>query len=291
MEDADKTPKSAAPGGEPVTPFSNLAVAPTPWTLRNLLVLLGCAFLALIAANFLAMAGYMLLVSKPNWKLAPEALRYNAIFNASLLTVFHILFLGVVYLFLVVNHGLPFWKGMGWKRISARAIAACAFGGVGMAILIQFAPPLLPSSQEFPLQKLFNSPAAGYIIAAFAILIAPFMEELIFRGLLFAFLERLTGVPMAVVGTAQVVKRGYPDSTAWDPSSDHPDPKSTPDSPIWYMVDIQAEKPFRRPVTLEEIKANPKLKDMMLARRGMRLSIQPVTPQEWEEIIAMGEHR
>jgi membrane protease YdiL (CAAX protease family) len=71
-----------------------------------------------------------------------------------------------------------------------------------MAILIQFAPPLLPSSQEFPLQKMFNSPAAGYTIAAFAILIAPFMEELIFRGLLFSFLERLAGVTMAVVGTA-----------------------------------------------------------------------------------------
>ena len=202
MEDADKTPKSAAPGGEPVTPFSNLAVAPTPWTLRNLLVLLGCAFLALIAANFLAMAGYMLLVSKPNWKLAPEALRYNAIFNASLLTTFHILFLGVIYLFLAVNHGLPFWQGLGWRKISARAAGACALGGVALAILIQFAPPLLPSTQDFPLQKLFNSPAAGYTIAAFAILIAPFMEELIFRGLLFAFLERLAGVPMAVVGTA-----------------------------------------------------------------------------------------
>jgi hypothetical protein len=173
-----------------------------PWTLRNLLVLLGCAFLALIAANFLAMAGYMLLVSKPNWKLAPEALRYNAIFNASLLTTFHILFLGVIYLFLAVNHGLPFWKGLAWRKISARTAGACSLGGVALAILIQFAPPILPSSQEFPLQKLFNSPAAGYAIAAFAILIAPFMEELIFRGLLFAFLERLAGVPMAVVGTA-----------------------------------------------------------------------------------------
>jgi len=73
---------------------------------------------------------------------------------------------------------------------------------VALAILIQFAPTLLPSSQEFPLQKLFNSPASGYAIAAFAILLAPFMEELIFRGLLFAFLERLTGVAMAVAGTA-----------------------------------------------------------------------------------------
>jgi len=97
-------------------------------------------------------------------------------------------------------------------------------------------------------------------------------------------------ITLTVVGAARIVKRGYPDSTAWDPSSDHPDPKSTPDSPIWYMVDIQAEKPFRRPVTLEEIKANPRLADMMLVRRGMRLSIQTVTPEEWEEIVALGEH-
>jgi membrane protease YdiL (CAAX protease family) len=175
---------------------------PEPWTMRNLLVLFGCAFLALIAANFLTMAGYMVLVSKPNWKLAPESLRTNAVFNASLLTTFHVLFLGVIYLFLHVNHSLAFWGSLGWRKISTRAAGVCALGGVTLAILIQFAPPLLPSSQEFPLQKMFNSPAAGYTIAAFAILIAPFMEELIFRGLLFAFLERFAGVPMAVVGTA-----------------------------------------------------------------------------------------
>ncbi|MSQ07433.1 MAG: EVE domain-containing protein [Dehalococcoidia bacterium] len=95
--------------------------------------------------------------------------------------------------------------------------------------------------------------------------------------------------PMAVVGAARIVKPGYPDSTAWDPGSIHPDPKSTPDSPIWYMVDIQGEKSFNRPVTLEEIKANPRLKDMLLVRRGMRLSIQPVTRAEWDEIVTMGE--
>ena len=202
MEDADKIPTSAAPAGAQAVPLASDEAAPTPWTLRNLLVLLGCAFLALIAANFLAMAGYMVLVPKANWKLAPETLRYNAIFNASLLTTFHILFLGVIYLFLTVNHSLPFWEGLGWRKISTRAAGVCALGGVALAILIQFAPPLLPSSQDFPLQKLFNSPAAGYTIAAFAILIAPFMEELIFRGLLFAFFERLAGVPMAVVATA-----------------------------------------------------------------------------------------
>ena len=94
--------------------------------------------------------------------------------------------------------------------------------------------------------------------------------------------------PLAVVGTAAVVRGGYPDHTAWDPGSEHPDPKSTPDKPLWYMVDIQADKRLSRPVTLEMLKGTPGLEGMMLLRRGMRLSIQPVTPQEWQTIVAMG---
>lgn len=176
--------------------------SPEPWTVRNLLVLLGSALLALVAANVLAVTGYALLFPSVDLKRAPEVLRYNTLFHVSLLMVFHALFLGAVYLFLVVNHRLSFWGGMKWRKISVRRAIGCALGGVALAILIQFAPPLLPSSQEFPLQKLFNSPVSGYTIAAFAILLAPFMEELIFRGLLFAFLERLTGVALAVVGTA-----------------------------------------------------------------------------------------
>ena len=91
-----------------------------------------------------------------------------------------------------------------------------------------------------------------------------------------------------VVGTARVVREGYPDHTAWEPTSDHYDPKSTPDNPIWYMVDIRAEEEFERPVTLEEIKQHPRLQNMVLVRRGSRLSIQPVGEEEWDEIIALG---
>ena len=93
--------------------------------------------------------------------------------------------------------------------------------------------------------------------------------------------------PMAVVGTAVVVREGYPDDTAWDPTSDHPDPKSTPDNPIWYMVDIKAEAAFQRPVTLEEIKSTPGLGDMALVNKS-RLSVQPVRPEEWRIIVTMG---
>ena len=93
--------------------------------------------------------------------------------------------------------------------------------------------------------------------------------------------------PMAVVGTALVVREGYPDDTAWDPNSDHPDPKSTPDNPIWYMVDIKAEAALPEPVTLDEIKSAPGLENMALVKNS-RLSVQPVTADQWRIIVDMG---
>ncbi len=94
--------------------------------------------------------------------------------------------------------------------------------------------------------------------------------------------------PNAVIGTATVVRSGYPDHTAWDPRSAHPDPKSTPAGPVWYMVDIEAAERFDRQVSMDEMRGNPALAGMMLLKRGMRLSIQPVTQQEFEAVRAMG---
>ena len=94
--------------------------------------------------------------------------------------------------------------------------------------------------------------------------------------------------PPAVIGTAIVIREGYPDHTAWNPDSDHPDPKSTARKPIWYMVDIKADQYFDKPVTLQAIRNDPALKDMLLLRKGMRLSIQPVTQEQFELICNMG---
>ncbi len=90
----------------------------------------------------------------------------------------------------------------------------------------------------------------------------------------------------AVVGIAEVVRGGYADFTAFDPESDHFDPKSSPAAPIWYMVDVRFVATLARPVTLEKIKENPLLADMPLVRRS-RLSIQPVTPEQWRIILTM----
>ena len=95
--------------------------------------------------------------------------------------------------------------------------------------------------------------------------------------------------PPGVVGIARIVREGYPDTTAWDSNSRYYDPKSNPANPTWMMVDIKADRRLPRFISLNELKANPALVDMMVTKRGQRLSVQPVKPEEWAEVITMAE--
>ncbi|MFM9965963.1 MAG: EVE domain-containing protein [Planctomycetaceae bacterium] len=90
--------------------------------------------------------------------------------------------------------------------------------------------------------------------------------------------------PLAIVGSVEVVRTGYPDHTAFDPLDHHYDPKSNLAEPTWFMVDVELLQIFPRPVTREELKACSALSDMMVLRRGARLSIQPVTAAEWQAV-------
>lgn len=97
--------------------------------------------------------------------------------------------------------------------------------------------------------------------------------------------------PMAVVGVCEVVREGEPDKTQFDPEDKHYDPKADPDDPRWYWVHIAFREKFAEPVTLTEIKADPKLQGMMLVRKGARLSVQPVSEQEWKHILKLGKRK
>ena len=97
--------------------------------------------------------------------------------------------------------------------------------------------------------------------------------------------------PPAVVGTAVVVREGYPDHTAWDLKSAHYDPASTPDNPRWWMVDLRLEHIFERPLPLDELRQVPALKEMELLRKGSRLSVQPVRPEEFQTILELASQR
>lgn len=94
--------------------------------------------------------------------------------------------------------------------------------------------------------------------------------------------------PLAVMGVCEVVKEGYPDHTQFDPDNDHYDSKADPKNPTWMMVDLKFKTEFQKLVTLDKIKLNPKLKNMKLIARGNRLSVMPVTKEEFDEIIKMG---
>jgi predicted RNA-binding protein with PUA-like domain len=90
----------------------------------------------------------------------------------------------------------------------------------------------------------------------------------------------------AVVGIAEVVREGYPDFTALDPASDHFDPRSSAEKPLWYMVDLRFVRELPRPVSLAELRGDPALAGMPLLNRS-RLSIQPVTEEQWREILRL----
>lgn len=96
--------------------------------------------------------------------------------------------------------------------------------------------------------------------------------------------------PPAAVGICEVVKEAYPDFTAFDPKSKYYDPKSKKENPTWFMVDIKLIKKFVKPVPLDEIRKNPKLKNIKLVQKGNRLSVMPLTKDEFDEIVKMGNN-
>ncbi|PSU32903.1 EVE domain-containing protein [Photobacterium lutimaris] len=91
---------------------------------------------------------------------------------------------------------------------------------------------------------------------------------------------------VGVVGIAEVVREAYPDHFQFDPEGPYFDPKSDPDNPRWVMVDIEYVRHLRL-VSLKRMKANPALAEMPLVKRGNRLSIMPVSEEQWREILQM----
>ncbi len=94
--------------------------------------------------------------------------------------------------------------------------------------------------------------------------------------------------PPHAIGTMHIVHEAYPDFTAWDPASDHPDPKSTPENPRWFMVDVQANAKFKNPVPLAEMKQFVELQGMQLLKPGNRLSVMPIEKQHYEFFCKLG---
>ncbi|MFP4251509.1 MAG: EVE domain-containing protein [Guyparkeria sp.] len=100
------------------------------------------------------------------------------------------------------------------------------------------------------------------------------------------FYHSNTKVP-GIVGIMEIVSQPRPDPTAFDPDAKYHDPKSDPDKPRWLLVDVKYVRHTKRVIPLTELKADPALEEMPLVRRGNRLSIMPVTEDQWEHILSL----
>jgi len=97
--------------------------------------------------------------------------------------------------------------------------------------------------------------------------------------------------PPAVVGIAEVVRTAYPDETQFDKTHHHYDPGSLRSAPRWDMVDIRYRQTFKIHLPLDRLKQERRLKDMVLVRKGSRLSVQPVTEAEWAVVLKLAGAR
>jgi predicted RNA-binding protein with PUA-like domain len=95
--------------------------------------------------------------------------------------------------------------------------------------------------------------------------------------------------PPAIAGIAEVVREGHPDPSAFDPTADHYDPKSHPDSPTWFQVSIRGVRAIDPPIGLPRLREVAALSKMELLRKGSRLSIQPVSAAEWDAVLALAD--
>ncbi len=102
-----------------------------------------------------------------------------------------------------------------------------------------------------------------------------------------AFFYNSNSNPAGIAGLMEIVSEAYPDPTQFDPSSQYFDPKSTTENPRWLVRDVLFKRKFDRIVSLSEMRQIPALTEMQVLRKGQRLSVLPVTEDEWNLILAL----
>lgn len=114
------------------------------------------------------------------------------------------------------------------------------------------------------------------------------MRDEIKKGDLSFFYHSNCKLP-GIVGIMKVVREGYPDPSAFDPEAKYYDPKSAPENPRWYCVDVRLVRKLRRTITLAELRQYEELTNLPLLRQGNRLSVMPIADAEWKFILRLEE--
>ncbi len=200
LEDTPPTSAELQP-----SPEAEVRPSRQPWRLRDLfffLVFVAVSFVAMLILSLVVSIAYVVLAPLVGWTLPLLDLQKNVLYLLTLQLVWYVLLLAYIYFLVTMYYRLPFWRGLNWQKITGHSAVRFLLGGAALSMVVMVVPPFLPESKGFPLQKMFNSPSSAYAVAVFAVLLAPFVEELVFRGLLFAFFEKNGGLTFAIAGTA-----------------------------------------------------------------------------------------
>ncbi len=114
------------------------------------------------------------------------------------------------------------------------------------------------------------------------------LRDLIKKGDLGFFYHSSCATP-GITGVVNIIKGGYPDKTAFDPNHHHYDIDSEPLQPRWFVVDIKLKIKFKQIITLDQLRKyeNTSLRDLLILRRGNRLSVTPVSQKNWEFVLTL----
>ncbi|HWP84628.1 MAG TPA: CPBP family intramembrane glutamic endopeptidase [Terriglobia bacterium] len=198
----EATAEDSRPGPVAGTaPESLAAPAEPPWKFSDLGLFLLFAVMALLVANSVATGLYLVLAGRLGGNVRLDAVQSQAPYLVLMQVIWESLWFLFIYYTITAKYRRGFWEAIRWVS-PQRGSKTFLLAGIGLAVAIQAIFSFFPSEEPLPIERLFSSPEAGYLLAFFGIAVAPFMEELVFRGFFYPVFERRWGITAAVALTA-----------------------------------------------------------------------------------------
>ena len=204
------TPLQAAPGPEPPPPRRRPRPLPedvhTPWGWLELLVFLGVALLSLFLLTNLMALG-MILLFKIKFSDISKILMTDATFLSLRTAIWYALLVAYLFVTIRLNRHMPFWRTIGWRDWRSKTVpraalyALCAVGGMALAVVVEIGSIPFQTKAKLPIEALFHNRIGVLWLMSVGILLAPAVEETIFRGYLYPVLARTLGVEGGILTT------------------------------------------------------------------------------------------
>ncbi len=185
------------------------------WTYLDVLIVLGFALGAQVAVVLVGLLAAVMIRSAGGGAFSYREAATSAVFVLGVQAAWWVLVFWMVYKIVRVRDGRSFWEAIAWIRPPLPS-GVYVSGGVGLALLVAGIAWLIRMPRRrLPIEELFRDPASAFLLAGFGILIAPVVEELLFRGFLFPVMARAHGAAVAVIGTASLFSLVHAQQYGW----------------------------------------------------------------------------